>query len=206
MNRLEQLINRTHQHGIAVGRKIAQLTHIKRGLEKLNAERRKELKAQRAKARAKPQQFTMYDSIEVSQIPARAVAVAGYVGGKWPTYHELIKYFPGAKRLSIAINAHEEADCLDVEQGDARPDQVGVWVHRQKIRGVQRPCVYASLSVMGAVKADLAKHKIKRSEVRLWSAHYIYTPIIDAGFDATQYTDKALGRNLDASLCKADFL
>jgi hypothetical protein len=58
-----------------------------------------------------------------SAIPKTAEAVAGYVGGHWPTYNQLVKDFPHAHKLSIAVFASEDADCLDIEKGDATPDQ-----------------------------------------------------------------------------------
>ncbi len=149
--------------------------------------------------------FVMYDSTEPGQIPASAPTVAGYVGGNWPTFHELVARFPRAHRLSIAVNSGEDADCLDIEKGDATPADAPAWFHRQKARGVDRPCFYASLSIMPDVMAVLEKAGIQRHEYRLWVAHYTYVPHIEPGYDACQWTDRALGRNLDESLCVDDF-
>src|ERR1019366_5229489 len=38
--------------------------------------------------------FTMYDSVDIKQIPADAFAVAGYTTGNWPTFHSLAAAFP----------------------------------------------------------------------------------------------------------------
>jgi hypothetical protein len=157
---------------------------------------------------------TMYDSVNVVELPTAAQAVAGYVNGKWPTYWTLVTRFPAARKLSIAVSADRDADCLDVEQGDATPDQAPGWVKRQIARGVVRPVVYTSVSQAVVLLDDLARHGVKRSQVRLWTAHYTHKPhLCDSscwhGFrgraDATQYTDRALGRNLDASLCSDGF-
>lgn len=162
----------------------------------------------------RPKQVTMYDSIDVHQIPADAQAVAGYVGGKWPTYHALEMKFPKAHRLSIAVFASEDADCLDVEPGDARIDQAAMWVKRQLARGVYRPVVYTSVSQAAGLLKALSQAGVARSEVRLWTAHYTFRPhrcSSKCGFgmwttaDATQWSDHALGRNLDASLCSPTF-
>jgi hypothetical protein len=162
---------------------------------------------------AKP--FTMYDSVTVSEIPSRPQAVAGYVGGAWPTYDELEPRFPRAKRLSIAINAGENAECLDIENGDAHPADAPNWCRHQHSRGVERPCVYSSVSLMPTVLRELAAAGITRGMVRVWTAHYTGRPhrctqACDPAFrtvaDATQYTDRALERNLDASLCAGNFL
>jgi hypothetical protein len=156
--------------------------------------------------------WVMYDSIEPGQIPAHASAVAGYVGGKWPDYAQEVKRWPHAQHLSIAVNASEDADCLDVETGDAKPGEAPAWFFRQRKREVHRPCFYANLSTMGSVIVALNKAGIHRDDYRLWTAHYTYHPHIcgpseglTTHADATQWDDKALGRNLDESLCSDTF-
>ncbi len=166
------------------------------------------------KAKATVLPFTMYDSVNLSQVPANAVAVAGYVNGQWPTFPTLKTRFPHARRLSIAVTADADADALDVEKGDATPEQAAAWVKRQSARGLKRPVVYCSVSDAQSVLDTLARAGVQRSAVRLWTAHYTFQPHRcgpQCGFglttqaDATQYTDKALGRNLDASLCAPRF-
>ncbi len=162
----------------------------------------------------KPHKITMYDSITVVTVPLHAEAVAGYVDGKWPTYKGLVKSFPLAHHLSIAVFASDDADCLDIENGDATPDQAPAWVKRQHLRGVTRPVVYASLSAMGGLLVHLQAAGVPRATVRVWTAHYTYQAHIcdrNCGYglgttaDATQWTDKAFGRNLDESLCSPTF-
>lgn len=155
--------------------------------------------------------LTMYDAIDVSQIPANPQAVAGYVGGFWPDYSTEVKKFPSAYHLSIAVSASEDADCLDIENGDAVPSQAPAWVRRQLGRGVYRPVLYASLSVMPTVVATLESSGIQRSEVRLWVAHYIYNrtnaiaEITRLHYDGEQWNDHALSRNLDESVLVSNF-
>lgn len=160
------------------------------------------------------QPITMYDSVDVTQIPANARAVAGYVNGRWPTFSSLVSKFPHAYRLSIAVTAAADAECLDVEKGDAEPFQAGAWVKRQLERGVKRPAVYTSVSQAAGVLAELARNGIRRDQIRLWTAHYTFKAhrcSSECGFgftgtaDATQYDDHALGKNLDASLCSPTF-
>lgn len=157
----------------------------------------------------------MFDSVSLDQIPRSAPAIAGYTGGNWPTYAMLESLFPNAKRLSIAIQASEDADCLDVEVGDANPDQVVEWVRRQHKRGVKRPVVYTSVSAMDHIWELLRVAGIKRRRVLLWTAHYTFQPHIcspntcaeigTTSADATQWTDHSLGKNLDQSLLKRKF-
>lgn len=154
--------------------------------------------------------LTMFDSVDVSTVPPNPQAVAGYVGGWWPTFSPLCVKFPHAYHLSIAVNASESADCLDIENGDAVPAQAPGWVSAMMHKGVYRPVVYSSLSEMPAVLDALKRGGVARSEVRLWAAHYSYN--IDVakselaqGNDGVQWNDHALTRNLDQSLLVADF-
>lgn len=157
----------------------------------------------------------MYDSVDLDQIPPDAAAVAGYVGGSWPTYKKLAQRFPDAKRLSIAVASRLNADCLDIEAGDAEPADAPRWVKRQLKRGIKRPVVYASASVMPLVLNELSAHGIGREEVRVWTAHYGAAKhrcgpktcgyLKSTTADATQFTDGALGRNLDESVLAEDF-
>ena len=165
----------------------------------------------------KPTQLFMYDDVNVHLIPANAQAVAGYVGGRWPTYPTVVKMWPNAKHLSIAVTAAENARCLDVETGDATIAQAPAWVKRQMARGEKLPVLYTSASwgqklVDACTKAGLRYGK----DYLWWSAHYnvdlgkhICGPGCGFGLrvtaHATQFTDKALGRSLDESVCSPGF-
>lgn len=156
--------------------------------------------------------WVMFDSITLDAIPAHAQAVAGYTSGNWPTYNEVVRRWPHAQHLSIAVSASHDAECLDIESGDAVPAQAPAWFHRQRARGVAKPALYASLSVASNVIAECSKAGIKREEYRLWTAHYTGAPHLcgpseglSSHADATQWTDRALGRNLDESLCNDAF-
>jgi len=151
----------------------------------------------------------MFDSVDVTQIPLGAEAVAGYTTGLYPTWSSLAAKFPHAYRLSIAVNSGENADCLDIEAGDATVGDAPGWYARQRARGVARPCLYASVSTMGSLLGVLRLAGIPRSSVRLWSAHYgdgqhVCGPgscrMTSTAVDGSQWTDMALGRSLDESL------
>lgn len=152
--------------------------------------------------------FVMYDSTELDQIPAHASAVAGYTSGNWPTYGAIVKRWPHAQHLSIAINAAHDADCLDVEKDDASISDAPGWFHRQK----GRPTLYTSLSNVGVLTTEMSHAGIARHEYKIWSAHYTGVPHIcgpseglSVAAEATQWTNRALGRNLDESLCSDAF-
>jgi len=156
----------------------------------------------------------MFDSVNVSELPAGDYAYAGYVNGRWPTYQGVVSTFPGHSVLSIAVTASADAECLDIENGDATASQAPSWVQRQLARGVTRPVLYTSASNVDTVVAMCAVAGIGRSSVRIWSAHYgagehICGPntcrACKTQADGTQWNDKALGRNLDQSVLADDF-
>lgn len=147
----------------------------------------------------------MFDSTTPSEIPASASAVAGYVGGLWPDYEEEVKRWPHARHLAIAVNRHEDGDCLDIEKGDAVPTDAPDWLVRQEGRGVARPVTYGSQSTIAAIMEALSNARIVRSRYRVWSAHYTGVPHVEDHADGTQWTDRALGRNLDESLMLPSF-
>jgi hypothetical protein len=158
--------------------------------------------------------IVMYDSVTISEIPADPPAVAGYVDGHFANFDQMVRDFPRAHRLSIAVQAGTDAECLDCEPGDASIGEAPAWWHRQHDRGIERPCLYTSLSNCEPLVQLLAGAGITRSQYRLWSAHYTGIPHLcnaACGFgllttaDATQWTDKALGRNLDESVCQITF-
>lgn len=156
----------------------------------------------------------MYDAITVANLPADAEAVAGYVGGNWPTFKGLLKSHPHARHVSIAINAAEVAQVLDIETGDATIAEAAPWVKRMKARKHHRPGLYVSLSQARALLNALAAAGIKRADVRLWIAHYTGEAHIcgpQCGYelnttaDATQFTDKSNGLSLDESALAKSF-
>ncbi|MGZ4556085.1 MAG: hypothetical protein ACXVXZ_10145 [Mycobacteriaceae bacterium] len=155
--------------------------------------------------------LTMFDSIYVAQIPATGMdAVAGYVGGRWPTFPDLVKRFPNLPALSIAVTSQQDAQCLDVETGDATPALVPGWLDRQaQLHPDRTPIIYCSASWIPAVRTNAGGRKYL-----LWSAHYgkgphICSPTV-CGYqqaDATQWTDKGPnGETVDQTVMTPAFL
>lgn len=150
---------------------------------------------------------SMFDTITLASLPHGPFALAGYTSGHWPTYLPLRRAFAKAHTISIAVSASFHADCLDVEPGDATPAQAPGWVKADIAAGFKRPCIYSSFWMfVNQVRPLLAKAGIARSSVFEWDADYTSVPHIDASFDATQWTDRALGRNLDESMVELRFL
>lgn len=149
---------------------------------------------------------TMYDSVTLSQIPADGFAAAGYTSGLFTTWPSLVSGFPNAHKISIAINDQHAAMCLDVEPGDAVPSQVVGWIRFDIQNGFPHPCVYSSLfEYLNQIK-PLVEQAGLWNVIFKWDADYTFIAHIDAGFDATQWTDKCLNRNLDCSLVTLPFL
>ena len=157
----------------------------------------------------------MYDSVDLAQIPDGAQAVGCYEDGRYVNAAQAAARFPRAHILTIATSAAHDADCLDIETGDATPDQAPGWYRRQRARGVARPCLYASAFRMDTeVAVAITAAGIARSAVRLWTAHYSGQPHVcgpascrelGVAADGTQWTDRAANRNLDRSLLADDF-
>ena len=161
--------------------------------------------------------IVMYDADDDTQFPRGAQAYAGYVNGRiasQPNFAWIVAEFPHAFHLSITLNASEDADTLDVEAGAASVADVPGWYDRQRARGLERPCIYASASTMQTGIVPLIRSgRIARPLVRLWSAHYAGEHIcanntcgaVSMPVDGTQWTPDAFGRNLDQSLLVASF-
>lgn len=156
----------------------------------------------------------MYDSIEVRAIPRDAVAVAGYVDGRWPTFGALCARFgKRAHCLSITVEGGHAA-CLDFERGNwpmgpttslAQAIELAVhWVQVELDKGTWRPVVYANASTWDA--GLYAAMRPYRSRIRRWVANYNDQAVVPAGYDAHQLIDHGPnGQNYDVSVCRDDF-
>ena len=161
--------------------------------------------------------LVMYDAVNTKNLVGLpdADAFAGYVDGAFQTFPLLSALAPaGTHLLSIAVFAIHDADCLDVEPLDATNAQAPAWVKRQQARGAHRPCIYTSVSNVGALVATLRAAGIARAGVRIWSAHYGKGPHMcgpascgqtTIACDGTQWDDHAHARELDVSHLRPDF-
>jgi peptidoglycan hydrolase-like protein with peptidoglycan-binding domain len=159
--------------------------------------------------------LTMFDSIDPGNLPAgTGYAYAGYVDGEWPDYAAITAKFPHARILSITVLGNTTADCLDVESGDATPEQALAWVARRLAVGTWKPCIYASVSALQPWLDELEAAASELSLIRIWTAHYgagqhICGPdtckLLTVPADGTQWTDNALGISLDESVLLDDF-
>lgn len=87
---------------------------------------------------------TMYDSVTAADIPANAQLVAGYVDGIYRWSGTDWARFPQALKIAIAVFPSTNSGImLDVEAGDATPEQAPGWVQMRRARGVD-PTVYCA--------------------------------------------------------------
>lgn len=152
----------------------------------------------------------MFDSVNPAAIPLDAKAVAGYVGGNFPSFSPIVQRCPKALHKSIAVNAGEDADILDVENGDAIPSEAPAWFRRQVARGVKKPGLYAPESEMVEVFAAMRAAGIKDEQWVAWDAHFDNVPTLPTVSGrlcpAKQYIDHGPnGENYDLSVCDPSF-
>jgi hypothetical protein len=130
--------------------------------------------------------LTMFDAVSIEHIPGDATIVAGYVNGYWPTYNDLCARFPHAHHVSIAVTSGVVADVLDVERGDATPQDAPLWVSQMRALG-RKPVVYCSVAMWPSVQAECAKSGV--AEPFWWAADWTNRAHLHPGSVATQWAD-----------------
>jgi len=102
-----------------------------------------------------------------------------------------------------ALAETDDGDILDVEQGDATPEDSVGWVRARRSATGTEKSVYCNLSNIYDVRFAFVAASVALPP--LWLAHYDNLPSLPAGFVAKQYADEALtGGHYDASVV-ADF-
>ena len=157
-------------------------------------------------------EITMYDDTDISQLPNGAAAYAAYYDGSFTNYNAVKTAHPDALLLSIT-NGFTVADYPNVQTLDIEPGNVGNSSAVPFYRAHNGTSVYyyTSAGNAQALIDTLASAGIPRANYKLWSAHWIGPHICSptsCGYpraDATQYTNLALGRSLDASLVLPGF-
>src|ERR1051326_834381 len=114
---------------------------------------------------------TMYDSTTAGDCPDDGDLYAGYIDGHYNDYGAMVEAFPGKEHVRISVNAFgPDADVLDVENGDATPEQAPGWVSRQHAAGVAVPTVYCNRGNEGAIDQALHDAGIATDRVAFWLA------------------------------------
>lgn len=158
--------------------------------------------------------LTFYDAVNAQDVPPGAKCVAGYADGAFRSLGPLRERFPAALWLSIATSPSTDAMVLDVESGDATPEEGLKWIRRQITRGVKRPVIYCSLAGVPRLESLLHTSGLTRSDIRLWTAHWTRRPHICSSAcgvpmnepaGATQY-DSNNKRGYDTSLSSVEWV
>jgi hypothetical protein len=157
-----------------------------------------------------------YDDVVIGLIPRNAQVVGVYVDGRFANEAAARRAFPHAELVTITVTGRPGARFCDCEPGDLTASSAAHWAHAELDAG-RTPGIYSSVSEMRSVLASLAVLGIARAQVILWTAHYTGSAHLCGpdsckfpGFgwhaDATQFTDRAEGRSLDASEITPAFL
>ena len=149
-----------------------------------------------------PQPTTIYDSVTPSSIPGGAKA-AVYSNGSYAASPSQVAGH--ANTLWIDTNgSNPKANALDVEPGDATPQQAGTWV-QQKLTATpkQTAIVYTMLSQWDATKQAIsALPPQMQSHVKWWIADPTGVNHVVPGSDATQWY---WGQNYDITTANPGF-
>lgn len=114
----------------------------------------------------------MADAIVAANLPPGMDAYAGYVDGQWPDFPLIHGRYPGIPTLALTVYLANEAEGLDIEQGDATPQDAPTFVTERTIAKVWRPVLYCSQSLLTTVQSFCTGAGLLRSAYRLLSAHY----------------------------------
>lgn len=127
---------------------------------------------------------TMYDAVNVDNIPADATLIAAYIDGTYANVQPMRDRFPAARIVTITVTGARDADVLDVETGDATPDHAPAWVSLMRGKG-RTPTVYCPESLWTPCKQ--AFNVRNTPWPAWWVAHYDNSSTIPAGAVAKQY-------------------
>lgn len=137
-----------------------------------------------------------YDGIDATRIPRGVAGVLGYDNGPISTWlPQWWGLFPASVKGHISVFADDNTgNILDVENGDATPEQSVDWVLMRRRAGVD-PTVYMNTSTWPQVRAAFRASKVQ--EPHYWVAQYDNVQQIPPGAVAKQYyNNDALGYDM----------
>ena len=120
---------------------------------------------------------TMYDGIGadaagIARDFPNAEMVAGYLTGTYQWTRPEWDLFPHAAHVTIVTTAQANAgDVLDVEKGDAAPQDTQGWIALRKRSGLWRPSTYCSLDTVPAVRLGTGPWVLGK-EYDIWVADW----------------------------------
>jgi hypothetical protein len=142
---------------------------------------------------------TMHDSTNVSDIPAGATMVAGYIDGKFQTVPGLRKRFPKAKVVTITVLGTPGADVCDTEPGNISIPHAAQWAANE-VKAGRKPTLYCMASAWDDVKAAVKAQGIA-GKVSYWIAQFDGKAVIPKGAVAKQFADpNTSGGHFDVSV------
>lgn len=153
----------------------------------------------------------MYDSTAVPDCPSDGDIYAGYVDGSWADYDDMVRLHPGKRYVRISVNAFgPAADVLDIENGDATPNQAPGWVNRQHSNNVPLPACYCNRGNEDEVAAALEAAHVPTDAAALIVATLDGTetgPVTVRGYRVVACQNRGTaqtGGHYDASVVYAD--
>lgn len=151
----------------------------------------------------------LFDSVNIDAFPSGGFdGTAGYVNGRYTNSAQMRARWPHLPHVSIAVTRGAVADCLDIEPGNAGPEDGPGWVDAKWNRRLSVPIIYCNTNASTEVRRHLGGR-----EAILWVAHYTYKPHIcgpgtcgKPQADGTQWADRGpRGENVDQSLISDRF-
>lgn len=128
---------------------------------------------------------TMYDAVNAENLPSTSALIGAYCNGLYTNMVQVMLRFPRAVVVKISVYATRDAGTvLDVENGNARPDEAPGWAAKRRLAGVD-PTVYCNISTWSAVQQAFAAQGVPQPHY--WIAHYDGDPTIPPGAVAKQY-------------------
>jgi hypothetical protein len=113
----------------------------------------------------------MYDSVDAAALPASAQMVAGYANGRYPSYEAIKQRFPRIPVIGIGVFGsalHHPAHVLDIENGDATPEEFGPWARAMRLMDVRRPTAYIGKARL----IELLHHRRRGQILDVWVADW----------------------------------
>lgn len=98
--------------------------------------------------------------------------VAGYLDNIFEWSPAEWALMDGSVRVGIVTRAQRNfGDVLDVENGDASPNQTGDWITMRKAMGYHKPTIYCDLNNVPAVRIGTGRY-VLGVDYDIWVAHY----------------------------------
>jgi hypothetical protein len=95
----------------------------------------------------------MADSVNPTSLPAGMDLYGAYDDGSYNNVVAVRQRFPSATVIAITVLASDNmGDCLDVENGDATPQDAPAWVQKRRLAGHLGPLVYCSEAIWPEVR------------------------------------------------------